>query len=55
MVTTDNFDKEKIIDTLLQNNVFKMSDGRQLYEASATELQKELCLRTDNQFPFCYA
>ncbi|ARK31952.1 Fur-regulated basic protein FbpA [Halalkalibacter krulwichiae] len=37
---TQPLDKDTIIDTLLQHQLFKMPDGRQLYEATEVELQK---------------
>ncbi len=41
--TLSQFDKEKIIDTLLENQFFKMPDGRQLYEATEEELRLLIC------------
>lgn len=35
-------DKGEIIDALLHNNLFKMPDGRQFYEASEKELRQVL-------------
>ncbi|MGJ9386223.1 Fur-regulated basic protein FbpA [Salipaludibacillus sp. CF4.18] len=35
----NNINKSQIIDTLLHNNLYKMPDGRQLYEATEKELE----------------
>ncbi len=45
--------KDYFIDILLNIGLFKMPDGRQLYEATENELKKELCSLTNNQFSFC--
>ncbi|NSL50986.1 Fur-regulated basic protein FbpA [Calidifontibacillus erzurumensis] len=45
--------KDYFIEILINHGLYKMPDGRQLYEASEKELKKELCLITNNQFPFC--
>ncbi|KEF37924.1 Protein of unknown function (DUF3940) [Schinkia azotoformans MEV2011] len=45
--------KDYFIDILLNIGLFKMPDGRQLYEATENELKKELCSLTNNQFTFC--
>ncbi|WP_226665491.1 Fur-regulated basic protein FbpA [Metabacillus litoralis] len=42
-----NTSKVKIIDALLLNNIYKMPDGRQFYEATEQEL--ESVLNTHNQ------
>ncbi|GAE27438.1 hypothetical protein JCM9140_3585 [Halalkalibacter wakoensis JCM 9140] len=34
-----HIDKEQMIDSLLENDMFKMPDGRQFYEASEEELR----------------
>ena len=34
-------EKERVIDYLIQNGIHKLDDGRQLYEATLTELQQE--------------
>lgn len=34
-------EKERIIGYLIQNGIHKLDDGRQLYEATLTELQQE--------------
>ncbi|WP_084138624.1 Fur-regulated basic protein FbpA [Halalkalibacter okhensis] len=41
--TLSHIDKEQIIDTLLENQFFKMPDGRQLYEATEEELRLLIC------------
>ncbi len=51
--TLSEFDKEQIIDTLLQHQYFKMPDGRQLYEASESELQSFICSTIDDLDTFC--
>ncbi|WP_458412969.1 Fur-regulated basic protein FbpA [Schinkia sp. CFF1] len=45
--------KDYFIDILLNIGLFKMPDGRQLYEATEYELKKELCSMTNNQYSFC--
>ncbi|WP_035661159.1 Fur-regulated basic protein FbpA [Halalkalibacter akibai] len=47
------FDKEQIIDTLLKHQCFKMPDGRQLYEATHSELQSLICSKVNDQYTFC--
>ncbi|WP_102346448.1 Fur-regulated basic protein FbpA [Bacillus sp. Marseille-P3661] len=53
MLTQNDINKDYIIDILLNNGLFKMPDGRQLYEATEKELKKELCTKTHNQYEFC--
>jgi hypothetical protein len=52
-LTPSKFDKEQIIDTLLQHQCFKMPDGRQLYEATESELQLLICSTIDDHYTFC--
>ncbi len=52
-VTLSEFDKEQIINTLLEHQYFKMPDGRQLYEASESELQLFICSAINDQYNFC--
>ncbi|WP_332695792.1 Fur-regulated basic protein FbpA [Halalkalibacter lacteus] len=52
-VTPSQIDKELIIDTLLENQLFKMPDGRQLYEATEEELRLLICSEIDNHHTFC--
>ncbi|MFC0469644.1 Fur-regulated basic protein FbpA [Halalkalibacter kiskunsagensis] len=51
--TPPKIDKEQIIDTLLENQLFKMPDGRQLYEATEEELRLLICSEIDNHQTFC--
>ncbi|WP_017755291.1 Fur-regulated basic protein FbpA [Calidifontibacillus oryziterrae] len=53
MLIHNSIEKDHIIDILLDNGLFKMPDGRQLYEASEHELKKIICTKIDNGFPFC--
>jgi len=45
--------KDYFIEILLNIGLFKMPDGRQLYEATEKELKKQLCSITNNQYSFC--
>lgn len=44
-----NSSKVKIIDALLLNNIYKMPDGRQFYEASEQELADVLYIHNEEQ------
>ncbi|MFC5712907.1 Fur-regulated basic protein FbpA [Thalassorhabdus alkalitolerans] len=43
-VTSNYINKNEMIDILLHHNIYKMSDGRQLYQATEKELENELYL-----------
>jgi len=53
MLSNNNEGKDYFIEILLNNGLFKMPDGRQLYEATEKELKKVLCSITDNKYSFC--
>lgn len=53
MLYNNHEGKDYFIDILLNIGLFKMPDGRQLYEATEYELKKELCSITNNQYSFC--
>lgn len=53
MLYSNNEGKDYFIEILLNIGLFKMPDGRQLYEATENELKRELCSKTNNQFSFC--
>ncbi|MEC2074886.1 hypothetical protein [Metabacillus fastidiosus] len=49
----NNIDKEQIIDTLIENQCYKMPDGRQFYEATENELKILICSKINDEFAFC--
>ncbi|MBU8907601.1 Fur-regulated basic protein FbpA [Desertibacillus haloalkaliphilus] len=51
--TQDQVDKDQLIDALLQNELYKMPDGRQFYEASEEELELLICSTLDLPDAFC--
>lgn len=53
MMYNNKVGKDYFIEILLNVGLFKMPDGRQLYEATEKELKRELCSITNNQYSFC--
>ncbi len=51
--TQFNIKKDQIIDTLINNQCYKMPDGRQFYEATEQELLKLISSYSTNNHEFC--
>ncbi|TDQ38717.1 Fur-regulated basic protein FbpA [Aureibacillus halotolerans] len=52
--STNELNKAKLIESLLDSGVYKMSDGRQLYESNVAELTEAYKLHADHCWDSIY-